>query len=567
VLERDLARLSKSSFDVVVVGAGIYGAWTALDAARRGLRVALIEQADFGHATSANSQRIVHGGLRYLQHGDLRRFRESVRERSTLLRVAPHLVRPLPILVPTHGLGLRSRGVLGAALKVNDWLSAGRNRDVPQGQEILGGRLVSRDACLRAFEGFDGGRLTGGALFHDGQVPDSERLCLSVLRSAADEGAAIANYLRVTGFLRDGSRIVGVQAEDLLGGGRMRIGADLVVGCAGPWTAQLEEAGAVEARSSATRREFPVLRAVVLLTRPIVRDTAVAVAGDDRFHDDAELVSKGFRNFFVTPWRGRSMVGTYYTPFEGDPERLGVTPEEIDGFLAEFNAACSGIELRREDVSHVFAGLVPRQAGTADVFAKQFEIIDHEPADGVQGRITVVGVKWTTARRVAEQTVDLALTKLRRPETRCGTRTQPIHGGDLGCLAEYLDQQRPLKPVSLSNESFEHLIETYGTGYHEVLGWCRTEPELLEPVAAGRPEIQAEVVHGVRAEMARTLVDVIFRRTGLGTLGRPGSALLGRCAALMASEFGWDERERARQLGEVEAVYERVGVACGGDTT
>jgi glycerol-3-phosphate dehydrogenase len=199
------------------------------------------------------------------------------------------------------------------------------------------------------------------------------------------------------------------------------------------------------------------------------------------------------------------------------------------------------------------------------VFAKQFEIIDHERSDGVQGRITVVGVKWTTARQVAEQTVNLALTKLDRPDAPCGTTGRPVHGGDLGHLDEFLNGQRPLQPVSLSKESFEHLIETYGTGYHEVLAWCRAQPELLEPVAADRPEILAEIVHGVRAEMAQTLSDVIFRRTGLGTLGWPGRDLLERCARVLAGEFGWDPQATAREINEVETVYERIGVAHGGD--
>jgi glycerol-3-phosphate dehydrogenase len=512
-LRREPEHLGSEQFDLAVVGGGIHGAWVALDAARRGLKTALIEQGDFGQATSANSQRIVHGGLRYLQRLDLKRFRESVRERATLLRLAPHLVRPLPVLVPTGGRGMRSRVALLAALKLNDWLSAGRNRDLDETQRIPDGSLVGADVCLRALPAVAGSWCTGGALFHDAQVLDSERLCLAVLRSAREAGAEIANHVKLTRWLADGSTVVGFEAEDLLGRRSIRVFSRLVVTCVGPWI------GALPALAGVPRGATPPLfRAVVLATRPFVHGAAIVLAG-------------GERSYFATPWGDRTLVGTFHAAFDGDHGRLGVSPAELETFLDELRTASPPIELRRSDVSQVFVGVLPRGHGPGLVAAEHYRIIDHEREQQARGRLSVIGVKWTTARHVAEETVTLAFRKLGRVDPGCTTASRPLHGAAIG---------------------------------DEVLDVAAGDPALSEPIVPGRSELAAEVVHGVRIESARTLSDVIFRRTGLGTAGWPGRAVIERCAALAGRELGWDASETAREIAEVEAVYDRVGVGREG---
>lgn len=559
LLRRDPASLRETVFDLAVIGAGIYGAWVALDAARRGLRVVVLDQADFGHATSANSQRIVHGGLRYLQHANLKRFRESVRERSTLLRLAPQLVQPMPVVVPAEGLALKSRMVLGMGVRLNDLLSKRRNRGLPPGQRLPDCRALSREECLRIFPGFDSPRLRGGVLFHDAQVHNSERLCLSILHSAAGEGALPVNYVRATGLVREGDRVTGVEAEDRLSGERLLVKAGMVVACCGPWTAR----GPAVLNGDRGKEQFPVFRAVVLVTRPFLGETAVALAGREGYRDEAEVLRKGYRNFFVTPWRDRALVGTFYTEWEGDPDRVTVTASEIEGFLREFREICPSVELEPRDVKHVFAGLLPRESSSRTdsiQYAKLYRIVDHEREGGWKGLISVVGVKWTTARQVAEETVDLALSRSGREPVACRTAAKPLYGGGCGDVADYLDAQKALRPAELSQESFEHLIRDYGTAYHDVLAWCRDEPGLLGPIVPGRPEILAEIVHGIRAEMALNLDDVIFRRTALGTAGRPAAECIDRCATRMAAELGWSDEERAAQIAGVDEVYERLGV-------
>ena len=233
-MRRDIPRLADTSFDLLVVGAGIFGACAAWDASLRGLSVAVVDQDDFGAATSANSLRIVHGGLRYLARGDFQRMRESIKERSTLLRIAPGLVQPLAVLVPTYGRGAQSRTAYGAALRVNDLISRGRNRGLDLAAQIPGGRLVSRDECLASFRWFPRQGLTGGAVWYDAQLKHPERLTLSFLKSAASLGAQPVNYLRVDRLLARSGVVRGARVTDRLTGAELDVRARAVLVAAGP---------------------------------------------------------------------------------------------------------------------------------------------------------------------------------------------------------------------------------------------------------------------------------------------------------------------------------------------
>ncbi|HEU5304127.1 MAG TPA: FAD-dependent oxidoreductase, partial [Gemmatimonadales bacterium] len=235
-MRRDPTALSRTPFDLLVIGAGIHGACAAWDAALRGLTVALVDQEDFGAGTSANSLRIVHGGLRYLTRGNLAQMRESIRERSTLLRIAPGLVQPLPVLVPVYGIGLRGRLALGAALALNDLTSWGRNRDLDPGRLIPPGRLVSREECLQLFPGFAVEGLTGGALWYDGQLLHPERLTLCFVQAAADLGTVAANYVRVDRLRSGNGTVQGARVTDRLTGAEFDVEARAVLVAAGPWT-------------------------------------------------------------------------------------------------------------------------------------------------------------------------------------------------------------------------------------------------------------------------------------------------------------------------------------------
>lgn len=544
-MQRDLTRLTTQTFDLVVIGGGIYGACVAWDAVLRGCSVALLEQGDFGEATSANSQKIVHGGFRYLQHADWRRMRESIRERRTLLRVAPHLVQPLPILLPTYRWGLERRGLLRMALVLYDLIAWDRNRGLQEpGRRIPRSRILSREACLRLAPGLDPKGLTGGAVWHDGQIRNTERLTLAVIRSAVSRGARVANYLRVTGLSQDGRRVTGVTATDRLTGRALEVRGRVVVNTTGPWVDRLVGGG--------TAWRVPLTKTISLVTRAITQGQAVSVA-------------HAGRRFFLTPWRGWDIVGSAHLPFEGDPSDCRVSREEIDQLLADINAAYPGARLSPDDVRFVLVGLLPRETASSspERLARRYQLRDHARTDGREGLLSIVGLKYTTARDVAERAVGLALRKLGRRPGRAPSRSTPVAGGQVTDLAALLAEVVRRRRWALADDVLQQLVRTYGADYPLVLQLAAERPGWSERLAEDRPVIAAQVIYAIRQEMAHTLGDVVFRRTELGAAGHPGVALAA-CAQVMAEEMGWDRARMEQELAAVEVRFPRAPLALAG---
>ena len=323
-MKRDPARLSDEMYDVVVIGGGIYGACVAWDAALRGLSVALVEKGDFGHATSSNSLRLIHGGLRYLQHLDIRRMRRAIRERMIWMRIAPHLVHPLPVLVPTYGHWIRGREVLSLALKINDLISFDRNRLKDPEKYIPRGRLISRTECIQLLPGIEEEGLTGGALWYDCQMYNSERLILSILRSASEAGADVANYVEVTGFIREGDHARGVKARDVLRGDEIDIRAKIVINTGGPWIDKV-----LNLHNRSNHRRVRLSKAMNAVTRPLVRDCAVGLRMRERKASSNGFDAAASRLLFFTPWRRHTLVGTFQAPYGGDPDNFEITESDI----------------------------------------------------------------------------------------------------------------------------------------------------------------------------------------------------------------------------------------------
>lgn len=560
-MKRAVSQMPQKIYDVAIIGGGIYGASVARDAALRGLTVALVDQGDFGNATSANNHKIIHGGLRYLQHVDLKRMRESIRERSILMRIAPHLVHPLPFLIPTYRYLLPGKLIMAAALKLNDLISYDRNRDLEDQKMIPRSRIISRQDCLRLCPGLDQKDLTGGALFFDGQVHNPDRLTLSVLVSAARAGADLANYAQVTGFLCEGDTITGIQVTDVLSGISIKVRARIVVNCSGPWMNRVHEL----LGNQRVQRRIRLLKTVVIATRMLVQKVAVGVPSRSRYKDEDAIVRKGHRYFFITPWRNTSLIGTFQAAYDGEPDDFRVSEQDICGLINEINAAYPAAAIKREDVYYVYAGMVPRgEAGstTDDVqYAKHYRIQNHEYEDGIGGLISVIGVKYTTARDVAQKTVDLVLRKLGRGPVVCQTATTPVPGGAIERLEEFVARELEKGSPRVSPETLGHLIQTYGSEYREILRYSEENQEWGQPVTISSPVTRAEVLHGIREEMAQKLSDVIFRRTELGTTGYPGDSCLNTCATIMAAELRWDEKRKRKELEETSAVYANRG--CG----
>jgi glycerol-3-phosphate dehydrogenase len=553
-VKRDLHELEGERFDLVVIGGGISGVAAAWDAALRGLSVALLEQNDFAHAASANCFKMIHGGIRYLQHADLIRARQSAAERSAFLRIAPHLSRPLPIFVPTHGHGMKSKEVLFAGMKAYDLLTFDRNRGIPDAtRRIPPTRTLSRRQALELYPFLDGPGFTGGAVFHDGQMHSPARLALAFLLSAVARGARAANYAEVTGLLASGDRVEGVRVRDALDDREYEVRGRVVLNATGGWTPRFM------GRTAPQAPPLPLTfsrDACFVVRKPLPGEHALAVSGSTR--DPDAIFSRDARHLFLVPWRGCTLVGVWHKVWEADPGEASVGEEELATWLAEANAACPGFGLSREDVTLTQCGLVlfgENQTGGKDLsYGKRSLLVDHARTGGPDGLVTLIDVRYTTARADAERAVRLACQKLGRPADRSRTATVPLHGGDIEDYDALERQALAGRPDGTSPEGVSAVVVNHGSAYPQVLALLDADPSLRETLA-GSDTLRAAVVHAVREEMALRLEDVLFRRTDLGSGGHPGAEALGEAADLMAAELGWDDSRKQKEVQRAHAAF------------
>ncbi len=542
-MKRDLTQLPATVYDVLIVGGGIYGAALAREAATRGWKTALIEQADFGAATSANSLKIIHGGLRYLQQADLPRVLESIRERRILLRTAPHLVAPLPCLMPTRGLGLKSRPVMAFGMLANDILSCARNRHLDPLRRIPNGTTISRRECLAILPMLADTGATGAARWCDGLAYDTERLVVGMVQAAARAGAAVANYVKAEAPLREGNRVRGVQARDGRTGNAFDIRAELVVDATGPWSAPwLANLG----------RHAPVPEHWALAVNLIVRNWPVP-------EHAVGLQSRGNRRlYFFTPWRGATMAGTYYRAHPGPPEALQVTDDDIDSYLRALNACLPGVALARGDILAVHAGLLPcrrpAQPDREPDLLRHFRYVDHARAGGVEGLVSVCGIKYTTARGAAEAVVAKLARKRGKPAAPSTTRSTPLPGGDIPDWAAFRRDMAAAHPAIPAPE-LDRLLALYGTAARDILAAAGADAD-----AAARR--RAELRFCIREEMPQTLGDLLFRRTGLASAGRMDPADLRACAETMGQELGWSPDRLRCEIQAVERAPHLWQAGC-----
>lgn len=547
-MRRDLASLQATTFDVIVIGGGISGACIAYDASLRGLSVALIERGDFGAETSAASSKLLHGGIRYLQQARIDKVRESASERAHLQRLAPHLTHWVPFLIPTHPGLRRGRPLLQAGMAAYELLTKTANRRitdpakrVPAGQYLDRAALAKRAPALA-----ERPDVTGAQVLYESHLHSSERMTLAFIKSAVRHGAAVANYAPATRLLQSGGRLEGVTATDALTGASLDVRGRVLVNAAGPWLADLNDQLTLGALS---RPVTGFSRGAHIITRPLLDQFAVALPTARKA---STLVDRGGRHIFIIPWRGLSLIGTSDRPHTGGLERIVPDEKDVAGLLADVAAALPSVALTRRDVRHAFAGLYPLTAGdlSPDVYqgSGDFQIIDHGRAGGVEGAVSALGAKYTTARRLGERATDLACAKLGRTGVVSRTTTTPLVGGDIDDLGSFTAEAVARHAPRLDPPAVRHLIRHYGTEADAVVDAATGSPTGLAPLATTRPSLEAEVTFAVDREMAVTLDDVVFRRTGLGTIGHPGDACLRRCATLMADRLGWSADETDRQL-------------------
>jgi len=555
-MKRDTIKLASKQFDVLIIGGGIYGVNAARDAALRGLSVAVIDKDDFGAATSSNSLKIIHGGLRYLQHADFKRMRESITERKILMEIAPHLVHPLPCIMPTYGHALKGKEVMAVALFLNDLIGYDRNK-IPDTQKHLPrGRVVSKKECLNIIPGLSDENLTGGAIWYDCQVMNSERMLISVLHSAVENGAVAANYVEMKDFIIRENQVIGIKALDKISGESITISAKLVMNNSGPWFNSVLQ----HLNGSVKKPEVQLSAAMNLVVRKkLFPEFAVGIWSKEEFKDADAIISKGSRLFFITPWKEYSLIGTTHVQFQGEPDDFHVSEKDIEQFIADVNAAYPVANLNRQDVTFFYGGLLPADDidhTTLDVkLLKSYKIIDHELESNLKGLLTVVGVKYTTARDVAEKTIDYAMEKLGRKDVPSVSSKTKVYGGNIDFFADYLREEKSKATVNISENTIEHLVRNYGSEYRKILTYIDEKSELAKPVYEKSPVLQAEVIHAVREEMACTLKDIVRVRTELGSAEYPGEAALRTCASLAARELNWDKQKIEDEIEVTKKVF------------
>ncbi len=546
---KTLAILARETFDVVVVGGGIGGACTAWDAALRGLRVALIEQADFGGSTSSQSLKVLHGGIRYLQHLDISRLRESCAERAAFLRIAPHLTRPMPFALPTFGSGMRSKLPLRAAFQLLNVFTAGRNAGIRDRQQhIPSPFIMSRREFLEKFPAFDAPGLTGAGVFYDGQLLNPARIVYSAVRSAQSASATAVNYCAAEKVLVRDGRTEGVLARDTLSGETFEIHATIVANMSGPYAPAFNQRAAAGAPLN-----VPLSRDMaIVVNRRLLPGMGVGI--QTKYKDPDAWLSRGNRHLFMAPWRDYTLIGVHSRVYEGDPYQLTVTEEEIQGFVDEVGEACPGLGVTRDDIAVVNAGLLPfgeNAPGSKDLsFGKRSVLVDHGQSGGPEGLVSGMSVRWTMGRLLGEKAVDLIMKKLNVAARPCRTSQTPLAGGDIADRGTLINSIERRAGRTFPQRSITHLADTFGTLWNEVLD-LDTDHELLADGAT----LACEVRYAARREMVVTLADIVLRRLDLGTGKKAGDAALERCAQIASEELGWSAERRLAEIQRVKMSY------------
>lgn len=548
-MARNLDNLSGKSFDILVIGGGIHGAVAAWDAALRGLSVALIEKNDFGSVTSQNSLRIIHGGLRYLQDGNPMRVWKMAHERSIWMKIAPHLVHPLFCIMPTFPKISRSRIAMGIALAVNDVISIDRNRAMQLEKHIPPGQLISKEECLHLLKGYDRQDITGAAVWHDGQIYNSERLLFEFIQSAVSIGTVAHNYVEALKLLIIGNQVVGIQAMDVFTGEMFEIHSKVVLNCTGAWVSDL--LGKEKKKISGGSAYEPSI-AMNLVVNGVWPGLAAGLPARAPGKKKSQI-------FFIVPWRHQTIIGTWHLPWSGPPEEFQLSKEILKDFLEAVNNAHPLLDLQINDIHHVQLGFLPAYQTPINKSSVELvrdgKSIDHEKEDGIAGIISLIGVKYTTARLVSREAVDLAVKKAGLQSLPSKTHSTQLIGGKIENFTAFMEHAKKNSPVGFDPKLIEHLVYTYGANFHGVVQTIMEKAEYLETLSPDFNVTIGEVVHAVRHEMPLKLADVVQRRTELGTTSLPSEQVLRRCAEIMGDELGWDKIRQSREIDEVRKSY------------
>jgi glycerol-3-phosphate dehydrogenase len=530
-----LAALKDQQFDIAVVGGGIIGAGIARDAAMRGLRVALFEKDDYGSGTSSRSTRLIHGGLRYLEMLDFALVRMDLKERETLLHIAPHLVRPLPFLVPFYSKSLFYRAKLRIGMYLYDWLSF--DKSLPNHKYYSTKETLKLEPALQS-EG-----LQGAFIYYDGQVALVERLTMENILSAQQHGAQCFNHASVQGLVKQGNKVVGLRVRDELAEtdqSPVEVEARLVINAAGAWLDGVEQQLTGQPSHRVRRTKG------IHFTAPAAVNNAIVLFAEDN------------RLFFVIPWLGYAWVGTTDTDFEGELEKVRADHDDVEYLLEVVRKIFPKADWDKIYYTNAGVRALVRKGHNSDkdesAVSRKHALIDHAVQGDAPGLLSVVGGKITGYRGIAEDAVNLAAKKLGL-KTPTSTAKTLLPGGTVSPLEDFTTRfQAEAAELGLSQAQATHLINLYGSRAREVLTLVQADPTLAQPLHPAYPVLRAQVKLAVEQEQCLTLCDFMMRRSDLYFTPDQGRQAAPVVSAELTTLLGWSE-PRCQQE---EAAYAQV---------
>jgi glycerol-3-phosphate dehydrogenase len=531
-MNRKMAPFSETTFDMVVIGGGINGAATAREAALRGLKVALVEAQDFASGTSSRSSKLIHGGLRYLEQFEFRLVREARQERRLLVKLAPHLVRHVPFLLPIYRGDPYSPLKVRLGLSIYDFLGNLGARDRHQ--------MLSRNEVLHWVPALESKALRAGALYHDSETDDA-RLTIENILDAAEHGAVIANYAKICGLVpsrREGSRtsrIISAELEDRLSGGRHKISSRFWVNVTGPWVDHVRALLPGYDGSKTVR----LTKGTHIIIPPVAGEFAIFAA-----------ILPGSRIFVLVPWHGHALLGTTDTDFVGDPSQVTPEPVEVEYLLSAVNRVLHR-PLQTSDVVGAFAGLRALAIEPGANPSENIREYRFHQDPWAENFISVCGGKLTTARSLGEKLVDQVVASLggRMPEswTYHPTRESPLPGGYIDEFAEYMKDASAdaVRLFNIPQPAADRIVRTYGTRWSQALDPIFADRSMAEPLSAESTLLVAEVVHAIQKEMAVTIEDFLLRRSGLNWYAHYSlREAVPAVAQIFAEQLGWSSEQR-----------------------
>lgn len=539
-MKRYIEHSGSNNFDLIIIGGGITGATLAYEVSLKGLKVVLFEKADFGGATSAATSKLIHGGLRYLKNFEFGLVRESLRERRTLENIAPNFIYPLPFMVPSYKSLKNNRWLFFIGMILYDLLSFDKGFTWDRSKKLKGFKSLSAKKTFKKEPCIKQKKLAGSTIFYDCQSIFPERLTLAFIKSAINYGARVSNYAKVESLITENKQVKGVIVNDLINNKQKKYSSGIIVNCAGPWADVLLN----KASSNAAKYQIKRSEGIHIIAKKICRNHAVTV------------LTKDDKHIMVLPWRNHSLIGTTDKEYKGKSDDYKVSKKSILELVETVNANFNNVELKYNDILFAYGGLralTESQDKEAYESSRKYEIFDNAD-EGLDGLVTVEGGKYTTSRQLADNVMKLIDKKLNRRHLKSVSDQNFLFGCEIKSMNDFFSGLKSNYP-EFSIQTIDYLGKNYGTECHEIFKLAKANREFAHEINKDG-EILAEVVYAVKNEMALSLTDVLFRRTGIGTLGHPGKEIIEKVAKLVKTLLNWDDERYDFELKLVEKKFE-----------